>query len=99
MTGETHTSAGETGQSRCWCCGRVTAVSGLVRLGSHPEVGICVNCVSFLHRKARDLQATAMRRRLRGAAESARREVMTRGWHNLPVIGPVLRWINQRLPW
>jgi hypothetical protein len=40
-----------------------------------------------------------MRQRLRGAAESARREVMARGWHTRPVIGPLLRWINQRLPW
>jgi hypothetical protein len=77
----------------------VTAEDALVRLGSHPEVGICVNCVHFLRRKARDLQANAMRRRLRGAAESARREVMARGWHDRPGIGPVLRWINQRLPW
>jgi hypothetical protein len=24
---------------------------------------------------------------------------MARGWHNRPVIGPALRWINQHLPW
>ncbi|HMD94269.1 MAG TPA: hypothetical protein VKG80_16690 [Trebonia sp.] len=85
--------------SRCWCCGRETASDGLVRLGNHPEVGICVNCVHFLRRRARDLQATAMRQRLRGTAESVRREVMSRGWHNRPVIGPALRWISQHSPW
>ena len=99
MTADAHTAGGETATGRCWCCGRVTAEDALVRLGNHPEVGICVNCAHFLRRRARDLQATAMRQRLRGAAESARREVMARGWHNRPVIGPALRWINQHLPW
>lgn len=99
MTAEPQSATDETDQTRCWCCGKVTADDAMVRLGNHPEVGICANCAHFLHRKARDLQATAMRRRLRGAAESARRGIMARGWHNRPVIGPVLRWINQRLPW
>ena len=99
MTADAHAAGGETDKGRCWCCGRVTAEDALVRLGNHPEVGICVNCVHFLRRRARDLQATAMRQRLRGAAESARREVMARGWHNRPVIGPALRWINRHLPW
>lgn len=85
--------------SKCWCCGRETANDGLVRLGSHPEVAICVNCVHFLRRRARDLQVTAMRQRLRGTAESVRREIISRGWHNRPVIGPALRWINQHSPW
>jgi hypothetical protein len=31
-----------------------------------------------------------MRQRLRGAAESVRGEVMARGWHQRPVIGPAL---------
>jgi len=79
MTADTPAAAGETDTSRCWCCGRVTAEDALVHLGNHPEVGICVNCAHFLGRKARDLQASAMRQRLRGAAESARREVMARG--------------------
>jgi hypothetical protein len=99
MTADAHATGGVTDEGRCWCCGRVTAGDALVRLGNHPEVGICVNCAHFLRRRARDLQATAMRQRLRGAAESARREVMARGWHNRPVIGPALRWINQHLPW
>jgi hypothetical protein len=40
-----------------------------------------------------------MRQRLRSAAESIRGEVMTRGWHERPVIGPALKWINRYLPW
>jgi hypothetical protein len=68
-------------------------------LGNHPEVGVCVNCVHFLRRRARDLQATAMRGRLRDAADSIRSEVMARGWHQRPVIGPALRWLNRHTSW
>jgi hypothetical protein len=93
------TAVGETGESGCWCCGRVTAGETLVRLGMHPEVGVCVSCVRFLGRRARDYQASVMRSRLRRAAESVRSQVMSRGWHERPVIGPGLRWINRHAPW
>jgi hypothetical protein len=71
----------------------------LVHLGNHPEVGICISCVHFLRRRARDKQATVMRQTLRGAAESVRGQVMARGWHQRPVIGPALQWLNRHLPW
>jgi hypothetical protein len=99
MSAETETSISQGEQRSCWCCGRTSSEDGLVRLGNHPEVGICINCVHFLRRRALDRQATAMRKRLRGTAESVRSEVMARGWHQRPVIGPALRWLNQRLPW
>jgi len=65
----------------------------------HPEVGICISCVHFLRRQARDHQATVMRQTLRGAAESVRGQVMARGWHQRLVIGPALQWLNRHLPW
>ena len=99
MSAEIETSVGETGEDRCWCCGRLTSEEALVRLGNHPEVGVCIGCVHFLGRRARDYQATVMRRRLRGAAESIRGEVMARRWHERPVIGPALRWVNRHVPW
>jgi len=99
MSAEAQTEIGQTGESTCWCCGSVSSEDALVHLGNHPEVGVCVNCVHFLRRRARDLQATAMRGRLRGAADSIRSEVMARGWHQRPVIGPALRWLNQHTPW
>jgi hypothetical protein len=99
MSAESQAEAGERDPSRCWCCGHEIPEDALVHLGSHPEVGICVSCVQFLSRRARDLQATAMRRRLRGAAESVRGEVTARGWHERPVIGPALRWVNRHVPW
>ena len=92
-------ATGQTGEVTCWCCGRVSSKDALVHLGNHPEVGICTNCVHFLRRRARDYQATVVRQRLRGAAESIRGEVMARGWHQPPVVGPVLQWLNQHLPW
>jgi hypothetical protein len=55
--------------------------------------------VRFLGRRARDYQASVMRKRLRGAAESIRGEVMSRGWHERPVVGPALLWINRHVPW
>ena len=37
--------------------------------------------------------------RLHGAAETVRGQVMARGWHQHPVAGPALRWLNPHLPW
>jgi len=99
MSTEAQPAVGQTAESRCWCCGRTSPEDALVRLGNHPEVGICINCVHFLRRRAQDHQATVVRRRLRGAAESIRGEVMARGWHQRPVIGPALKWLNRHLPW
>jgi len=99
MSEHTESAAGESRQGGCWCCGRTVAEDALVRLGNHPEVGVCVSCVRFLGRRARDYQASVVRQRLRGAAESVRGEVVSRGWHERPVIGPVLLWINRHVPW
>jgi hypothetical protein len=99
MSAEAQPAIGETGQSECWCCGRMTFPEALVHLGNHPEVGVCINCVRFLGRRARDYLASQMRHRLRGAADSIRGEVMSRGWHDRPVIGPALLWINRHVPW
>jgi hypothetical protein len=99
MSAETKTAVGETGNSECWCCGKIAAEEALVRLGNHPEVGVCASCVRFLGRRARDYQASVMRIRLRAAAESVRGGVMSRRWHERPVIGPALMWINRHVPW
>ncbi|WP_371406803.1 hypothetical protein OHA10_14945 [Kribbella sp. NBC_00662] len=45
--------ADETSQASaplCWCCGNQFEEQDLVRLGSHPEVGVCSGCARFLHR-------------------------------------------------
>ena len=99
MTAQTQTARDQAGESSCWCCGRTRPEDDLVHLGNHPEVGICLNCVHFLRRRARDRQATMLRQQLRGAAESVRGQVMAHGWHERPVIGPALLWLNRHLPW
>ena len=99
MSAPAGTAKDQAAQSNCWCCGQLRAEQVLVRLGSHPEVGICIRCLHFLNVRARDSQATVTRQKLRGAAESIRGSVMARGWHERPVIGPALQWVNQHLPW
>ena len=99
MSTEAQLAKDQADEIRCWCCGRTRPEDDLVHLGNHPEVGICLNCVHFLGRRARDRQATMLRQRLRGAAESVRGQVMAHGWHERPVIGPALLWLNRHLPW
>lgn len=99
MSAETQTATGQTGEGRCWCCGQPRSEDTLVHLGNHPEVGICISCVHFLRRRAMDRQATVVRQTLRGAAESVRGQVMARGWHQRPVIGPALQWLDRHLLW
>jgi hypothetical protein len=99
MSAEAETAVGQTDEGRCWCCGRTRSEDALVHLGNHPEVGICISCVHFLRRRARDHQATVMRQALRGAAETVRGQVVARGWHERPVIRPALLWLDRHLPW
>ena len=99
MTAETQAAIDQASESRCWCCGHPRSKDTLVHLSSRPEVSICISCVHFLRRRARDHQATVMRQTLRGAAESVREQVMAKGWHQRPVIGPALQWLNRHLPW
>jgi hypothetical protein len=99
MSAQIEVTAAEAARSTCWCCGRPATEDALIHLGRHPEVGICVNCVHFLGRRARDHQATVMRQQLRSTAESIRAKVMARGWHEHPTFGPALRWINRHVPW
>ncbi len=99
MNAETQTAIGHTDESECWCCGQTRSTDTLVHLGNHPEVSICISCVHFLRRRARDRQATVIRQTLRGAAESVRAQVTARGWHERPLIGPALQWLNRHLPW
>jgi hypothetical protein len=99
MSAQAEAAIGETGEGRCWCCGRAASEEMLVRLGNHPEVGVCLDCVGSLGRRARDRDASLVRKRLRSAAGSIRNEVTARQWHRLPVIGPVLRWIGRHAPW
>jgi hypothetical protein len=70
---------------QCWCCGTAYEESDLVRLGSHPEVAVCLACAHYLHLQAR-------------GREDARRLVIRRGWQRNRVIGAPLRWLGRHLP-
>ena len=92
---------GVPGEVTCWCCGEPHPESGVVRLGSHPEVAVCLRCAHFLHQQARgreDADWPSPAARVRDGLRAGRRLVMRRGWHQAPVIGPVLRWLGPRLP-
>ena len=87
----------------CWCCGRDVDENVLLRLGAHPEAGVCPDCAQHLHRRATE---HADRRRAfhtpgslaRTATRTARDKVVSRGWHQHPALGPLLRALDRHLP-
>jgi len=98
------TIADETSQPvapTCWCCGGEFDERDLVRLGTHPEVGVCLGCARFLQRRAAEREdelRTSPAVKLRSGVRSAREWVIRHGWHRLPVVGRLLQRINRHLP-
>jgi hypothetical protein len=89
------------GPTRCWCCGQERAEAGVVRLGDHPEVAVCLRCAHFLHQRARgreDAARPSPAALVRDGLRAGRRSVMRHGLQHQPLIGPVLRWLGPRLP-
>ena len=85
----------------CWCCASAYLESALVRLGSHPEVGVCLPCAHFLHQQAKgreDATRPSPASRIRDRLRAGGQVVIRRGWHHKPVIGRPLRWLGRRLP-
>lgn len=87
----------------CWCCGRSYPENQLVRLGTHPEVGVCFQCAKFPHRRAReqhddvsDNHGLAARGRVVFA--NGREVVLRHEWQNGRISGPILHWINRVIP-
>lgn len=97
----TAAGGGSGGQVACWCCGAPRPEEDVVRLGDHPEVAVCQGCAHFLHQRARaredELRPSAAGT-ARDVLRAARELVIRRGWHNRPVIGPLLRRLGTRLP-
>ncbi|MGH3823192.1 MAG: hypothetical protein ACRDRA_10220 [Pseudonocardiaceae bacterium] len=90
-----------TGHSDCWCCGKIFGEDKLVRLGEHPEVGVCLQCATWLKRRAiahHHKQHPSPSGRLLSAIDTVRNKVIKRGWHDHPRLGPLLRGINRYLP-
>ena len=89
----------DDGWSQCWCCGARKPEARLLRLGARPEASVCLECVTHLRQRARAHEdPPPLLRHLHGAADHLRGVVTAVGLHNRPVIGPALRWINQRSP-
>jgi hypothetical protein len=95
------TTTTDAAPTTCWCCGTPRPSGDLVPLGAHPEVAVCLRCAHWLHQRARareDERSPSPSARARGVLRAGRRAVVRRGWHRLPVIGPVLRRLGPRLP-
>ena len=95
------TGSDATEPLECWCCGGAYQEAELVRLGSHPEVGVCLPCAHYLHQQARgreDALHPSPAARGRDGLRAARRMAMRRQWHRKPIVGRPLRWLGRRLP-
>jgi hypothetical protein len=91
----------EASPSRCWCCGTVDDPTRLVRLGNHPEVGLCVRCAHSVSKWAWEIEDQAKTGPLAKARHwfrALRRYVIRRGWHKSSLLGGPIRWIGKRLP-
>ena len=85
----------------CWCCGTERVETELVRLGAHPEVGLCFTCAVWVKRRAAARQheqhPTTGGRLLHGL-ERVRAAVIARGWHERGRLGALLRRLDRHLP-
>jgi hypothetical protein len=73
----------------------------LLRLGQHPEVGICLQCARWLQRRAvkrYDERHPSPGARLRGGIGAVRDVVIRKGWHQRGRVGVLLRWLDRHLP-
>ncbi|MGH4026599.1 MAG: hypothetical protein ACRDRV_18650 [Pseudonocardiaceae bacterium] len=87
--------------TRCWCCGSEYPESELVRLGEHPEVGVCLNCARWLQRRAvqrHDELHPSPASRLRARIHTVREAVIRKGWHERGLLGALLRQLDRHLP-
>jgi len=63
------------GTTGCWCRGDCTVRASLVRLGEHPELGVCFPCVRVLVRHTRALRRRTLRTQTLPAGWSSWRRV------------------------
>jgi hypothetical protein len=87
--------------ARCWCCGQAFPDSELLHLGSSPQVAVCFRCARLLAQRARraqDADSPSPGARFRGVVDQGRDFVVEHGLQRLPVLGPALRWLGDRLP-
>lgn len=86
---------------QCWCCGCTVAANRTVRLGNHPEVGVCTRCARSIGKwgwEIEDRDRSGPGVRARDGFRALRRAVVRRGWQDAPIFGGPLRWLGRRLP-
>lgn len=101
MTTHTAVEDHEVPRAECWCCGTVGEPAGMVHLGNHPEVAMCVRCAYWAAKQAWQLEDRGKggplvfaRDQLRGL----RRLVVQHGWQHNPVLRGPIRWLGKHLP-
>lgn len=90
-----------TVSAECWCCGSAFPEADLVRLGQHPEVGVCLGCARWLYRRRTerlDRARPTVPARVRSVVRATRAAVIRRGWPDRPKLGRLLRWIDRHIP-
>lgn len=88
-------------RSECWCCGVIEDPEKLLHLGNHPEVTLCLRCARWASKQAdgiEDRSRTGVPVMIRDRARFARRVVIERGWHRLPIVGVALRRLGRHTP-
>lgn len=91
----------EAAPSQCWCCGRMENPAKMVRLGDHPEVGVCLRCAHSLSKWAweiEDQSRSGPAVRVREGIRRLRKTVVRHGWHHNKVVGRALRWLGRFTP-
>lgn len=87
--------------AECWCCGSMEDPGRMVRLGNHPEVGICRSCARWAAKQAweiEDRDRTGPLVLVRDGLRTVRRTVIDQGWHRNRWLAGPLRWIGKRTP-
>lgn len=101
MTTTVDSDDDSTGLLECWCCGSRHDPAGMVHLGNHAEVALCLSCARWVGKRAgmiEDQSKSGPLVHARDGLRRARRGVVERGWHHNRLVGPPLRWIGRRLP-
>lgn len=98
---ETRREDGHAEPSRCWCWGSRIDAGRVVRLGDHPEVGICPRCARWIGKSGREIEdrdphggAVLLRDQMRRLRCTA----VAKGWQHRPLVGKGLRWLGRWMP-
>lgn len=90
-----------TATAHCWCCGNPYPSADLIHLGAHPETVACLQCSTYLGRRAKaayDTLNPTLGGHLRGVVSVGRDQVIRLRLHERPILGRILRRIDRHLP-